>query len=685
MSSAALASYAQGKGYDVLARIEPREGFWVNAAAPTLLYDPLVAPPAPGSTPIALLDADLQAGWNLLAGADNKNPSQLHTDLGMALSARSIVSAWLWDAPLAKWKFFAPSLQAQGGTALADYVAGRSYLPFKTAPMGTDGVWLNLGAAAPAAGQTPALTLSKAFVAALRSNIKALGSTDPSLQTELQAMSADIRTRTAPIAGHQLDTLTLAQSAVRFWNNVVLNGAAPFVATETLYGPAGAVGTCYFSSDSATTRLALSRADAKFVACNNFAGVGSYIYATDGNGEYKACAAVGDWCGTQWYTVLRLQPDAVDATKFTLATLTRQARASVKTVLYSYTDPVLNLPVTGASQCPSSVSCSGAFSYDFTQTDYGAAYPGHLANLVVQKDSAGKLTGLSLSGELAPAFALKSSPVSYYDATLKRSVYQANQVATVFGDKSNVSLSAVLSQVGGLDRMALSGSSDLIKGGVSDTHLTLATGSYLLAKPYDATGYGSGDAGDEALLKISGGTAASAFAGDLKLSAFWLDASGSRYDPTALSFAGSVGNNGVNFFTGTLSLEELNHGSFNASLATGAGNVRTMRESLSGAVNIPNRPALSIDLSATQVDAGAASGVVLYTSGQYLQGAIVLNLSRVSAAGTDVMTLQSTDGVKFVIDKSKSSYPLTLGAQLMGVYTTADKTMTYSDNSYERF
>ena len=120
MSSAALASYAQGKGYDVLARVEPREGFWVNAAAPTLLYDPLVAPPAPGSAPIALLDADLQAGWNLLAGADNKNPSQLHTDLGMALSARSIVSAWLWDAPLAKWKFFAPSLQAQGGTALAE-------------------------------------------------------------------------------------------------------------------------------------------------------------------------------------------------------------------------------------------------------------------------------------------------------------------------------------------------------------------------------------------------------------------------------------------------------------------------------------------------------------------------------------------------------------------------------------
>ena len=105
MTSSALTTYAQGKGYDVLSSIAPKEGFWVNASTAAALTGPV-------ASGVMLVESDLQQGWNLMGSADNKTPSQLNLSLGSSLNAagKAIVSTWAWDAPSTKWKFYAPLL-----------------------------------------------------------------------------------------------------------------------------------------------------------------------------------------------------------------------------------------------------------------------------------------------------------------------------------------------------------------------------------------------------------------------------------------------------------------------------------------------------------------------------------------------------------------------------------------------
>ena len=143
LSSVELTLYTQSKAYGVLSSIEPKEGYWVQALAAISL-----AGPEPGAATLA--EADLRQGWNLVASSDNKTPAQLNLGLGSSLLAagKTMVTAWAWDAPNAKWKFYAPALDTQGGTVLSDFIVARNYLPFDTAPAATEGFWLNIGAGA---------------------------------------------------------------------------------------------------------------------------------------------------------------------------------------------------------------------------------------------------------------------------------------------------------------------------------------------------------------------------------------------------------------------------------------------------------------------------------------------------------------------------------------------------------
>ena len=150
MTSAQLATYAQGKGYDVLTSINSKEGFWVNAGVATVISDPLAPPPAVG-TSVSLAAGDLAQGWNLMGSSDKKTPSQLHSGLSSSLNAASkaISTLWAWDSASTSWRFFAPSLESQGGTVLSNYITSKNYLPFTSVLAATDGFWVNIGAATP--------------------------------------------------------------------------------------------------------------------------------------------------------------------------------------------------------------------------------------------------------------------------------------------------------------------------------------------------------------------------------------------------------------------------------------------------------------------------------------------------------------------------------------------------------
>ncbi|MBI2320094.1 MAG: hypothetical protein HYU75_24610 [Betaproteobacteria bacterium] len=146
-----LSDYAASKGYDVLSSISGGEGFWVNAKS---AFSASVAGGTPVETTTFQTDAatgqsKLVTGWNLIAIGDNKTPSQFNASIGATSPAAgqipiNVTTLWAWDANLANWYFYAPSLEEKGGTVLADYITSKNYLNFGANTLGpTTGFWVN--------------------------------------------------------------------------------------------------------------------------------------------------------------------------------------------------------------------------------------------------------------------------------------------------------------------------------------------------------------------------------------------------------------------------------------------------------------------------------------------------------------------------------------------------------------
>ena len=140
LSSQALAAYAATQGYDVLTTVNAGEGFWLNSH---LAY---VQPMPPGSalqapTFLATGSNALGKGWSLVSTSNTITPTQF-----VSAVDNTAATIWSYDNPSGKWYFYAPSLDAQGGTALSDYITAHGYLDFATAnkSLGAGvGFWVN--------------------------------------------------------------------------------------------------------------------------------------------------------------------------------------------------------------------------------------------------------------------------------------------------------------------------------------------------------------------------------------------------------------------------------------------------------------------------------------------------------------------------------------------------------------
>ncbi len=145
------AAYAASHGYDFLATINPGEGFWVNSKQEFVV-------PLSGSTVPSASFADsafagepnsLPKGWSLIAIGDNSTASGFNNVIGALPPqpqqiASNVLSIWAWNAELNNWYFYAPSLDSQGGAALADYIATKHYLGFGNMRLGPGtGFWVN--------------------------------------------------------------------------------------------------------------------------------------------------------------------------------------------------------------------------------------------------------------------------------------------------------------------------------------------------------------------------------------------------------------------------------------------------------------------------------------------------------------------------------------------------------------
>lgn len=146
LTGQALSDYAVGKGYDVLTTINGGDGFWVNAKTAFTAQLPV------GAAVTSTSFQTMAFGWHLIATGDTKTPSGFNTDLSVTpptagVVPQNITTLWAWDSALSKWYFYASSLEAQGGTALSDYITSHGYLDFtaanKTLGPGV-GFWVNM-------------------------------------------------------------------------------------------------------------------------------------------------------------------------------------------------------------------------------------------------------------------------------------------------------------------------------------------------------------------------------------------------------------------------------------------------------------------------------------------------------------------------------------------------------------
>ena len=139
MSATELQTYAASKGYAVLSSVNPGEGYWVNAKAP-----PTIGTQSGDS--FILTGINLAKGWNLVATGNDITPTEFNANLKSNAVPASLSTLWAWDNSSAKWFFYTPSLEEQGGTALSGYIANKGYLDFATANKklgnGT-GFWVN--------------------------------------------------------------------------------------------------------------------------------------------------------------------------------------------------------------------------------------------------------------------------------------------------------------------------------------------------------------------------------------------------------------------------------------------------------------------------------------------------------------------------------------------------------------
>jgi filamentous hemagglutinin family protein len=140
------AAYAASKGYELLTSINSGEGFWLNAKIPFVFALPFgnLLPATTAQTPPT-------PGWSMVSIGQNTTPSVFNTALSSTPPASgtiptNLTSLWAWDNAQANWFFYAPNLEAQGGTALADYNSSKGYRDFtaasKTLGPGM-GFWVN--------------------------------------------------------------------------------------------------------------------------------------------------------------------------------------------------------------------------------------------------------------------------------------------------------------------------------------------------------------------------------------------------------------------------------------------------------------------------------------------------------------------------------------------------------------
>lgn len=498
--------------------------------------------------------------------------------------------------------------------------------------------------------ETTALAQTKAFMATLRSNAKALDAADVSLQTEFQAVENDLNNTVAPFTRHTVDITELTMRGAQFWDDMQKPGSY-WTPTRGFYaGGFGSaqIGGCTMYSDEGFNFVATSKADAHFVGCGT-----NSDFIIDNQPPYNRAHS--------WNVRARIFPAANDT--FTVYTVTRD-----NLLVYANTgwaEPTPRVRVNYGDLTNLSADIPG----------FGKTVLGSKAILSATRNAAGAITSISLDGEMSPSYRRDAN------------------VVTVLGDKLKVKLVGSLSSSSGVNTVALKGSVAQYKtvNAVDQLQSTLELldGTLLKGNAFDPSiGVGKqiegSDGSYSAQLNLKYSRGSSAVTGMLSLANFTHDASKTTTYPTKVSFAGSVERNGAKFFDGSVTAEMLSYSAFNASKPTSATNIQSVKGTVQGTVAIKDRPILNVSLVLSKQDKGSVVSELL--SGKYSQGASVFTINGTGGTGPSApVTLESSSGIKLVIDITKTSHPLTKSGYAVGTFNSATNRVTYTDGTFEQY
>ena len=125
----------------MLGTVNGGEAVWVNANAAFTMRLP------PGTAIASASLRGIASGWSLNAVGDSLTPSDFNKAIGATTPAAgeipiNITALWAWDAVLAKWYYFAPSLEKSAG--LANFIQSKNYLDFGARVLDpTMGFWVS--------------------------------------------------------------------------------------------------------------------------------------------------------------------------------------------------------------------------------------------------------------------------------------------------------------------------------------------------------------------------------------------------------------------------------------------------------------------------------------------------------------------------------------------------------------
>lgn len=261
---------------------------------------------------------------------------------------------------------------------------------------------------------------------------------------------------------------------------------------------------------------------------------------------------------------------------------------------------------------------------------------------------------------------------------------RVGDMGTAITDRAQINLTVKQEfEAEGNQKYNLAGEVTSIKDDAAIGKVVLKTGTYFRVGKQDVRDPATTLAAEmlkEVNLAFSGEQASSKIDGVLILKNFSFDKNGQRFMPTLASFEGAFTTASVEFAKGTIGLDLTNYASYDSSKPESANNFLKRTAFFEGTVAIPQRPVLSVSLSASTEAYQYSTFNASYIGSA---GSLALNLSGGGSHGQQRLSMGSSTGVSGVFLGDDESADLFVNDSVIAKLNRKTGMISYRDGSFE--